>query len=156
MSAAVSDEFSELLKTLNRLFWTLTAIAVAFLGSGYLLHRRGLTIPSSPAGLKIWGILLLTLAAILGVALPILMRTLFNRRAVSAKHVSKSEFVAHHKRLIIIAISAAYVAGAAYILVVPGLYLYGSVLCGLYGIYSAIPQERKLKGEMRYYGLDGK
>ena len=152
----MSDEFSELLKMLNRLFWTLTAIAVAFLGLGYLLHRMGIKISSSPASLRIWGIILMVLAAMLGVALPILVRTLFNKRAVNAKHVSKAEFVAHHKRLIIIAISAAYVAGAAYILVVPGLYLYGSVLCGLYGIYSAIPQERKLKGEMRYYGLDGK
>jgi predicted secreted protein len=152
----MSDESSELLKTLNRLFWTLTAIAVVFLGLGYLLHRMGIKISSPQTGLKIWGIFLLVFAAMLGVALPILMRTLFNKRAVNAKHVSKAEFAAHHKRLIIIAISAAYVAGVAYILVVPGLYLYGSVLCGLYGIYSAIPQERKLKGEMRYYGLDGK
>jgi hypothetical protein len=116
----------------------------------------GISIPSSVEGLRTWGILLLTLAAILGVALPILLRTMFNKRAVNAKQVSKVEFVAHQKRLIAIAISAAYVAGIAYLLVVPGLYQYGSVLCGLYGIYSAIPQERKLKGEMRYYGLNGK
>lgn len=151
----MSDELSDLMKTLNRLFWTLTVVAVAFLGVGYLLHRVGIEISTSPAGLKVWGILLLVLAAVLGVALPILMRTLFNKRAVEAKRVSKAAFVTHHKRLIAIAISAAYVAGIAYILVVPGLYLYGSVLCGLYGIYSAIPQERKLLGELRYYGLDG-
>lgn len=152
----MNDELNEVTKTLNRLFWTLTGIAVAFLGLGYLLHRMGITISSPPGSLKLWGIVLLTLAAMLGIALPILMRTLFNKRAVQAKKVSMSEFVIHHKRLIAVAISAAYVAGIAYILVVPGLYLYGSVLCGLYGIYSAIPQERKLKGEMRYYGLNGK
>jgi len=152
----MNDEFSELVRTLNRLFWTLTVIAVAFLGLGYLLHRMAITVSTSLGNLQVWGIFLLTLAAILGIALPILLRTMFNKRAVDAKHVTKAEFVAHHKRLIAIAISAAYVAGVAYLLVVPGLYLYGSVLCGLYGIYSAIPQERKLKGEMRYYGLDGK
>jgi hypothetical protein len=146
----MNDELTELVRNLNRLFWTMTLLAVAFLGLGYLLHRMGISIPSSVEGLRTWGILLLTLAAILGVALPILLRTMFNKRAVNAKQVSKVEFVAHQKRLIAIAISAAY------LLVVPGLYQYGSVLCGLYGIYSAIPQERKLKGEMRYYGLNGK
>jgi predicted secreted protein len=152
----MSDDFGVLVKNLNRLFWTLTVVAVAFLGLGYLLHRMGITVSTSLGNLKVWGIFLLILTAILGIALPILLRTTFNKRAVDAKHVTMAEFVAHHRRLIAIAISAAYVAGVAYILVVPGLYLYGSVLCGLYGIYSAIPQERKLKGEMRYYGLEGK
>ena len=152
----MNDKFAELVRTLNRLFWTLTVVALAFLGLGYLLHRIGITISSSPAGLKLLGILLLTLAAVLGIALPILMRTMFNKRAVSAKRVAMADFVAHQKQLVAIPICAAYVAGVAYLLTVPGFYLYGSVLCGLYGIYSAIPQERKLMGEMRYYGLNGK
>ncbi len=151
----MNDDFSELVRSLNRLFWTLTAVAVAFLGLGYLLRRMEITVSSS-GNLKVWGIFLLTLAAILGVALPILLRTVFNKRAVDTTQVTMADFVAHQRRLVVIPISAAYVAGVAYILVVPGLYLYGSVLCGLYGIYSAIPQERKLKGEMRYYGLGEK
>lgn len=149
----MNDYFIELMRSLNRLFWTLTVAAVAFLGLGYLLQRTEVTISSSLGSLRIWGIFLLTLSAILGIALPILMRTLFNKQAVSAKQVAMADFEAHQKRLVMIPICAAYVAGVAYILAVPGLYLYGSVLCGLYGIYSAIPQERKLKGEMRYYGL---
>jgi hypothetical protein len=152
----MNDDFSELVRSLNRLFWTLTAVAVAFLGLGYVLHRMEITISSSPRSLQVWGIFLLTLTAVLGVALPILLRTVFNKRAVDTKLVTMADFVAHQRRLVVIPISAAYVAGVAYILVVPGLYLYGSVLCGLYGIYSAIPQERKLKGEMRYYGLGEK
>ena len=149
----MNDELSELVRNLNRLFWTLTVLAVAFLGLGYLLYRTEVTISSSLGSLRIWGIFLLTLSAILGIALPILVRTLFNKQAVGARQVAMADFVAHQKRLVVIPICAAYVAGVAYILEVPGLYLYGSVLCGLYGIYSAIPQERKLKGEMRYYGL---
>jgi predicted secreted protein len=152
----MNDDYNELVRGLNRMFWTLTAVAVAFLGLGYLLHRMEITISSSLGSLQIWGILLLTLAAVLGVALPILLRTIFNKRAVEAKQVAMADFVAHQRRLVVIPICAAYVAGVAYLLVVPGLYLYGSVLCGLYGLYSAIPQERKLKGEMRYYGLGEK
>jgi predicted secreted protein len=149
----MNEDFNELVKALNRLFWTLTAIAVAFLGLGYLLHRMGIKIPVSVGNAKVLGILLLVLAALLGVALPILLRTLFNKQAVSAKSVDKADFVAHQRRLVVIPVCAAYAAGVAYLLELNGLYLYGTVLCGLYGIYSALPQERKLKGEMRYYGL---
>jgi hypothetical protein len=152
----MNNDFNDLMRTLNRLFWTLTAIAVAFLGLGYLLHRAGVTVSASLGSLPVWGIFLLILAAILGVALPILLRTLFNKRAVAAKHVDIADFVAHQRRLVVIPICAAYAAGVAYLLELTGLYLYGTVLCGLYGIYSALPQERKLKGEMRYYGLEEK
>jgi hypothetical protein len=152
----MNDVFDALMRTLNRLFWTLTAVAVAFLGLGYLLHRLSVGIAPSLGNPRIWGIFILTLAALLGVALPILLRTLFNRHAVEAKHVDAAEFAVHQKRLVVIPICAAYAAGVAYLLELTGLYLYGTVLCGLYGIYSALPQERKLKGEMRYYGLDRK
>jgi hypothetical protein len=149
----MNDDFSSLVRTLNRLFWILTGLAVAFLGLGYLLYRMEINLSTSLGSPQVWGIFLLTLAALLGVALPILLRTLFNKRAVDKKRVSTADFIAHQRRLVVIPICAAYVAGVAYLLKLPGLYLYGSVLCGLYGIYSAIPQERKLKGEMRYYGL---
>jgi hypothetical protein len=152
----MNDYFSELLRSLNRLFWTLTVLAVGFLGLGYLLYRMQVTISLSFGNPRAWGIVLLTLAALLGVALPILLRTLFNKRAVNAKHVDRSGFASHQRRLVVIPICAAYAAGLAYLLQLSSLYLYGSVLCGLYGIYGAIPQERKLKGEMRYYGLDEK
>jgi hypothetical protein len=152
----MDDEFSALLRRLNRLFWTLTAIAVAFLGFGYLLHRMEVDVSALVGNPRAWGILLLTVSAILGVALPILLRTLFNKRVVQAKAVERADFTAHQMRLIVLPICAAYVGGVAYLLQLTGLYLYGTVLCGLYGIYSAIPQERKLRGEMRYYGLEEK
>ena len=152
----MNDDFSELVRSLNRLFWTLTVIAVAFLGLGYLLYRMEINFSTSLGNPQVWGIFLLTLAALLGVALPILLRTLFNKRAVEKKQVTTADCIAHQRRLVVIPVCAAFAAGVAYLLKLPGLYLYGSVLCGLYGIYSAIPQERKLKGEMRYYGLGEK
>jgi predicted secreted protein len=152
----MSQGISKLTRKLNRMFWVLTILAVAFLGLGYLLHRMEIPISPPFGGLRAWGIFLLLLSVILGVALPVLLRTLFNKKAVDAKHADLAAFVAHQKRLVIISISAAYIAGIAYLLMVPNLYLYGSVLAGLYGIYSAIPSERKLKGELRFYGLGGK
>jgi predicted secreted protein len=115
-----------------------------------------ITIQVPFGSLRVWGIFLLVVSVLLGVAIPVLFRTMFNKRAVDAKYVAPAAFVGHQKRLVVISISAAYVAGLAYLLVVPNLYLYGSVLAGLYGIYSAIPSERKLEGELRFYGLGGK
>jgi predicted secreted protein len=151
----MNQELTGLVRKLNSLFWILTFLAVAFLGLGYLLHRMAVPISPPFGQLRAWGILLLILSVILGVALPILLRTLFNRTAVQAKRVGMAAFTDHQRRLVVISISAAYMAGVAYLLLVPNLYLYGSVLAGLYGIYSAIPSERKLKGEMRFYGVGG-
>jgi len=151
----MNEDVAKLARTLNRLFWVLTFLAVAVLGLGYLLHRMDISIPPPFGGLRAWGIFLLVVSVLLGVALPVLIRTMFNKRAVDRKHVDLTVFVDHQKRMVIISISAAYVAGIAYMLVVPNLYLYGSVLAGLYGIYSAIPSERKLAGELRFYGLGG-
>ncbi|UCF96734.1 MAG: hypothetical protein JSV89_16365 [Spirochaetaceae bacterium] len=152
----MNQDITGLLSKLNRLFWMMTVPALAFLVLGYLLHRMGRPISPPFNNLRGWGIFLLILSVVLGVALPILLRTMFNRRAVRAKHVETADFESHQVRLVVISISAAYVAGMAYLLLVPNLYLYGSVLVGLYGIYSAIPQERKLKGEMRFYGMGNK
>ena len=152
----MNQGFTELVRKLNSLFWILTFLAVALLGSGYLLHRMNVPISPPFGELRAWGILLLVVSVIMGVALPILLRTLFNKRAVEAKRVGMAAFADHQRRLVVISISAAYVAGLAYLLLVPNLYLYGSVLAGLYGIYSAVPSERKLTGEMRFYGVEGK
>jgi hypothetical protein len=152
----MNQDVAKIGRSLNRLFWVLTVLAIAFLGLGYLLHKSNITIQAPFGSLRAWGIFLLVLSVILGVALPILLRTLFNKRAVEEKHVELVLFLAHQKRLVVVSVSAAYAACIAYLFLVPNLYLYGSVLAGLYGIYSAIPSERKLKGELRYYGLGGK
>lgn len=147
----MNQELTALVRKLNSLFWVLTILAVAFLGLGYLLHKMNTPVSPPFGELRTWGIFLLIVSVVLGVALPILLRTSFNKRAVDQKRVAMVDFVSHQQRLVIIAISAAYAAGIAYLLLVPNLYLYGSVLAGLYGIYSAIPSGRKLKGELRFY-----
>jgi hypothetical protein len=151
----MNQELNMLLRKLNKFFWVLTFLSVALLGLGYLLHRMNVRVSPPFGELRGWGIFLLIVSVILGVALPILLRTLFNRSAVQAKNVEMAVFAGHQMRLVVISISAAYVASVAYLLLVPNLYLYGSVLAGLYGIYSAIPSERKLKGELKFYGVKG-
>jgi hypothetical protein len=145
-----------LISRLNRLFWALTLPPIVLLVLGYLLQRTGISV-TLPAGVpRALGIVIFLVSVFLGIALPVLLRTLFNKRAVEAKRVEFGDFSVHQKRLVAVSVSAAYVAAIAYLLGVPNMYLYGSVLAGLYGIYSAIPSERKLKGELRFYGLGEK
>jgi hypothetical protein len=152
----MNEQVSALARRLNRLFWALTLPAVALLGIVFAAHRLGVWIDPPFGTLRGWGIVLLVLSVVFGVALPILIRTLFNKRAVERKRVEMIAFTDYQRRLVVISIAAAYIAGIAYLLAVPKLYLYGSVLAGLYGIYSAIPSERKLAGELRFYGLANK
>jgi len=152
----MNQDVLTLTRKLSRLFWVMTVVAVIFLGIGYLLHRMNILIQAPFGSLRSWGIFLLILSVTLGVALPVLLRTLFNKKAVEAKRVELGLFFVHQKRLVVVSVSAAYAAAISYLLMVPNLYLYGSVLAALYGIYSAIPTGHKLKGELRFYGLAGK
>jgi predicted secreted protein len=152
----MANHASALIRSLNRLFWSMTAVAVTEVAAGYCLHRLRIEVHPPFGGLRGWGLLFLIAAVALGVAGPILIRTLFNRNAVTRKQVETAGFARYQRTLVGVATAAALIGGLAYILVVPKLYLYGSVLAGLYGIYGAIPNERKIAGEMRFYGLEGK
>ena len=138
---------------LVRVFWMMIGPALIFLASDVFLHRTGVRI-TPPGNLRYWGLTLLILSVTSGIALPILMRTLFHSRAVKTKKVEHGQYRRFQEHLIMLGLSACYFACLAYLFLVSKLYLYGSVFAGLYGVYSSIPSRAKLAGEMRYYGLE--
>lgn len=143
----------ELARELSRLYWALTALALLGLGGDVLLHRLRGPLPVPPGGERLWGVVVLVLAVAFGVALPILIRALFNGRAVREKRVDLEAFVRYQRALVVVPLLAAFVAAAAVLFPLGRLHLYGSVLAALYGAYGAWPAQRKIAGEMRYYGL---
>jgi len=139
---------------LTRMFWIVTATAGLFFGLDVALHELG-TVVKVPFGtLRGWGIALLILAVACGVALPILLRAQFQTRAARLRRVTLVQYEALQIRIMLLAWAAALAADLAYLFPVPPVYLYGSVLAGLYGIYSIIPSQRKITAELRYYGLE--
>ncbi len=145
-----------LLRSLSRLFWSLALPALVLLAADVAVHRTA-GVPAPPFGsARTWGIVLLVLSVLLAAALPILIRTLFNARAVKQRSVEPESFARYQRALVAVPLAAAFLADAAYLLSLPRLYVYGSVLAALYGVYSAYPSQKKLAGELRYYGLAGK
>jgi len=142
-----------LIKRLTKTFWILASIAVALFGVDFLLFilKIPIVLPGIPIGLL--GLVFLMVSVVFGVALPILIRTLFQTRAAKRKRVGFMEMESFEVKLVVIPFIAAYSADLACLFIVPDVHLYGSVACALYGIYSAIPVRRKILGDLNYYGL---
>ena len=142
----------ELMKTLRRNF-TLANVGFFFcLIAGYFIHNKDKTPLLGPAHLKTVGTSLFILTMIFTVALPILIRVRFHQHALAFLSINPSDYGAFQKKLMISVGIGTALAGLSYILVIPDLYLYASVLAALYGIYSILPSRRKVMGELRAYG----
>ncbi|MCK5007745.1 MAG: hypothetical protein KAR73_10175 [Spirochaetales bacterium] len=142
-----------LLKKLTVLFGILVGFATAFLGLVYLAHFKKITVTPPLFSIWTWGVILLVLTVFFGVALPILMRTLFHSKAVKNKKVEFSHYERLQINLIVVSMIGAYTACLAYLFLVPKFHLYASIIAGLYGIYAAIPARRKISADLSYYSL---
>ena len=139
---------------LTWVFWIALIPALLFFAVDILLHYLGVK-PAIPFGSpRLWGIPLFILAVSCGVALPILMRARFQTHVARRKTVALSEYEAVQVRLILVSLTAALFADVAYLFLLPKLYLYGSILAGLYGIYGVIPSKRRILADLKYYGLE--
>jgi uncharacterized membrane protein YesL len=151
----MEERVQKLLKKMQILFWIMTGAAFIFFLINILIHYQLKLSVSPPFGsLKIWGLCLFIISVITGIALPVLLRTFFHSRAHKKKSARFPDFVILQQRIIIISLLSTLPANIAYLYLVPKLYLYGSVIAALYGIYSSLPSRKKITGELKYYGLD--
>ena len=147
------DMVSALLKKMTRVFSILCGPAALFFIIIFFLHRQEIAVTPPFWSRWTWGVVLLVLSVTFGIALPILMRTLFHSRTVRDKKVEFWRYEKLQVNLIIISVLGAFFACFAYLFLVAKFHLGASVLAGLYGIYSAIPVRRKVAADMKYYGL---
>lgn len=124
------------------------------LAIGWVIHRDNPASILPEGALRPVGISVFLGAVILNVALPILFRVRFHNTTVANPPLTVENYLAHQRRQANIIGLGAVVAGAAYVMVLPNLFLYGSVLCGLYGLYSIFPSDRKSAGELKAYGCE--
>jgi len=151
----MEDNVGNLLKKIRIIFRIMIGIAIVFFIMNIFIHYLLKISVVPPFGsLFSWGLGLFIVSVITGVALPILMRTFFHSRAYRKKNAHFADYIVLQKRIMIVSLLSAIPANCAYLFLVPKLYLYGSVIAGLYGIYSSIPSEKKIAGELKYYGLD--
>jgi hypothetical protein len=150
----MDDKTQKLLEKMRIIFWIMTSGAIIFFIINIIVHYVIKVSVKPPGSLFYWGLALFILSVITGAALPVLMRTVFHSRAYKKKSAQFNDYAQHKQLVIVISLLASIPANCAYLFLVPKLYLYGSVLAGLYGIYAALPSERKITGELKYYGLE--
>ena len=140
-------------KKLWKLFWVSIVLPLIFFAAVVIVLKLGIRY-NPPGNIRIWGIFLLVLSVTLGVALPVIFRTSFHGIYIKHESVSMSEYLGYQRGLIAVCSIAIISASVSYLFIVSPLYMYGSVLAALYGVYSAIPFNEKIMKELKIYKLD--
>jgi len=144
----------KVLKKLWKTFWVIAVLPLLLFMGVVLVHQLGIKV-TAPGNIRTWGIFLLVFSVAFGVAVPVYMRTSFHGRYVKENHIVISKYLVYQRNMIMICSIAIVSASLAYLFIVSSLYLYGSILTALYGIYSVLPFRIKIEKELRIYRLDG-
>lgn len=138
-------------KKLNIMFLLCAGFSISNYVSVFILHK--LAIPQSPHGetLRMFGLIFFVLSVATGIALPIIFRTQLHGKLMRNKKIELKEYISYNRALFILAASSSVFSSVNYFLAVPDLYLYGSVLATLWGIYGVIPAKKRIISETKYY-----
>jgi len=151
MDVTMNEESHKLLKDMKKFFWIWACIDICVFILIFFLHRGGISPELAPGALRAFGIVLLILTAALCAAAPILVRSLYVSRTLKAKQFKLAEYARLQKNLTTLPMAGALFAGLSYFLLVPKLHLYAAMIAALYGVYSAIPAKKKIRGEINYF-----
>ena len=145
-----SDEY--LLKKLWKSFLVSMVLPLLLFAGVAVMHQMEIRI-FPPGNIRIWGIILFVFSVTLGAAVPVFLRTSFHSRYVKQNSVTASEYLFYQRTLIAVCSIAVVTASLAYLFIVSSLYMYGSTLAALYGIYSVLPFRLKIENELKIYKL---
>lgn len=143
----------DIFRKLWRIFWVSVVLPLSLFVVVVVVLRLGIRY-SPPGNIRIWGIVLFVLSVTFGVAIPVLLRTSFYGKFVKCKSVSVSEYINYQKFLIIVCSTAIISSSVSYLFIVSSLYMYGSILAALYGVYSVIPFQMKIGKEVKIFRLE--
>ncbi|MCK5201895.1 MAG: hypothetical protein KAR21_26255 [Spirochaetales bacterium] len=149
------NDTGNILKKLWGMFWVSIVLPIILFAGVVLVHQSGIRI-TAPWNIRIWGISLLVFSVAFGVAFPVLFRTSFHGKYLKHNSTTISEYLIYQRTLIAVCSIAIISASIAYLFIVSPLYMYGSILAALYGIYSAIPFKEKIVNELKIYKLENR
>ncbi len=142
-----------ILKKLWNFFWLSIVLPLILFIAVVIVHKIDITV-TVPGNVRIWGIALLVVSVTMGVAIPVRLRTLFYSKSLKLESTSVVDYLSYQKKLITVCSIAIVPASFAYMFIVSPLYMYGSVLAALYGIYSTLPFKDKIFRELRMYKIE--
>jgi hypothetical protein len=132
-------------------FWLL-APAVVLFGVAYAAKALELVdvapfVRSHPAV----GPAIFVLAAACGIALPILLRTLFVHEHRESRSIAEDDLFAFERRTLLVAMVTPYLAIAAAFLEIQRILFAGTVLAMFYAVYYFYPSEKRMRFEKRIF-----
>ena len=119
----------------------------------FALHKYGILNAYSSDYIGYIGLFLFILSATSGIALPLFMRYLFRDKAIKHGNTNSSLFLNFEINTLYISLTSGYIANISYILLVPKLHLYGSVIIALYAIYAYFPERQKIIVDLKTFRM---
>lgn len=144
----------EMIGRIKQRFVIFTVAEVVLFGAVALARALGAGVSIPRPGLGYWGLALMTVAATFGVALPILLRTTFFGSAAKRGGATLPSYETLQQRQIYLVGVGVLAACLAYLFGVPEFHLGAAVLAALYGVYSVLPSAKKLRGEIKFLGME--
>lgn len=117
----------------------------------FLLHRAGSTGSGDSKTIWLIGLITLFFVAITAIVMPIVLRMRFMIQTAKNGIFSLSGYRQLILWTIVLPMCGAFAAAVAYYFTVPKLHLLTIMLFALYGVYSAIPADKKIRGEILYF-----
>lgn len=92
-------------------------------------------------------------AALTALAIPLLLRTLFARKAVLENEVNPASFFRFQKQLVISAMLTPYLGIMALVLELQKFYVSATLLMALYAVYYYYPSQRRINFDKRIFRI---
>jgi hypothetical protein len=126
------------------------AIVVLWAAGRIARHLTDGALPS-PSGPLPWGPLVFILAAVCGLAGPILYRSYFAFVCRNRSRIDPDVFMRFERHLILIGMASLALAMGTDMLAAPLFYRAGSLLTALYAVYSTFPSRNRLALDRRLF-----
>jgi hypothetical protein len=90
-------------------------------------------------------------SAVLAVAFPILVRSLFAHRMRNRRSTPENDFLRFEKRIIYFTLSTPYLVFVAYLFKIPGFYFAAMIVLALYAAYYFYPSQKRIEFDRRIF-----
>ncbi len=137
---------------LRKVYTALVGPAVALFAVLYVVKKLGLVDTGAVlVAHPLLGMGIFFLGAMFGLALPLLLRTLFVYRHRTAQHIEQEELYRFERQLLLVSLIAPYLAVLAAFFEIRTLYFTMTVLAAFYALYYFYPSGKRINYEKRIF-----
>jgi hypothetical protein len=133
-------------------FFGVTPPVAIFIALGLLQETQVISLSRAPMQIILAPVIFIA-AIVTGVALPVWLRTLFAHRRRNQYTVSSEDFLRFQRQILYSAIATPYLALAAFLLVLPPVHFFGTVLAALYAAYYYYPSEKRIRFDRHIFKI---